>query len=587
MMGAALMIPPSVPGSAPRSRGPLLRIRGQGFPLLAWVLATTLTLLVLYPLGRTVFSIGVSEQGLSGAIDSALKSRDLDLIIRNTATIVGLSVLLAAIIGSVFAWLSERTDASMGWVTRLLPIIPMLIPPVAGSVGWVTLGAPVAGYVNVFLRWVMGIFGSDITRGPLVIQSWYGAVFVYMLYLVPLVYITVAAALRNVDPAIEEAARSCGAKPAKVAMTITLPSVRPAIGAGVLLSLIYGLSLYSVPAVLLYSAGTEVLSVRIVNLMREYPPRIGTAMGLGVLMMATIGTGLWLQRRMLRRSRFATIGGRSARPMPIRLGVLRLPARILMVGYIVFTALLPLFGLLVVSLQPFWNANVQWASLTTFRYQELLSSSTQARQALVNSITISTYGATVAMIVAAVVSVYAGRRMSSAVGRITDFTTKLPGAVSNVIIGVAFIGAFAGPPFRLSGTLLILFLAYIVITLPQSSFNASAAYAQVGRDLEEASLASGATQGRTFRKIIIPLMIPGLAAGWAMVFVLMAGDVTASALLAGPGNPVVGSFMLDQVNFGTYGMLTAVGVLLVLLSAVVVFSFLWVSRRMGVGRSRE
>jgi len=586
-VSAVVTAPPVGPAERPGARSPLRALRGKGFQTVALTLAAALVLLVLYPIGRTVLSIALSEQGLSGAIESAMRSRDLGLIIRNTVLIVGLAVVLAAVLGSGFAWLSERTDASMGWVTRLLPIIPMLIPPIAGSVGWVTLGAPVAGYVNVFTRWIMQLFGSDITRGPFVIQSWYGAVFVYMLYLVPLVYITVAAALRNVDPAIEEAARSCGAKPAKVAWTITLPSVRPAIGAGVLLSLIYGLSLYSVPAVLLYSAGTEVLSVRIVNLMRDYPPRIGTAMGLGVLLMATIGTGLWLQRRMLRRSRFATISGRSARPMPIRLGVLKWPARILMIGYIASTALLPLFGLILVSLQPFWNANVRWSLLSTFRYQELLSSSTQARQALVNSITISTYGATVAMLIAAVVSVYAGRRMSSTVGRITDFTTKLPGAVSNVIIGVAFIGAFAGPPFRLSGTLLILFLAYIVITLPQSSFNASAAYAQVGQDLEEASLASGATQGRTFRKVVVPLMIPGLAAGWAMVFVLMAGDVTASALLAGPGNPVVGSFMLDQVNFGTYGMLTAVGVLLVLLSAVVVFTFLWISRRMGVGRSRE
>jgi iron(III) transport system permease protein len=562
-------------------------ISGRSFQVVAILLAVSLTLLVLYPLGRTFTSIAVSDEGLVGAMESAITSRDIGRILRSTALIVGLAVVLAAVIGSTFAWLSERTDASMGWVTRLLPIIPMLIPPIAGAVGWVTLGSPVAGYVNVFTRWIMRMFGSEIVRGPFTIQSWYGAVFVYMLYLVPLVYITVAAALRNVDPAIEEAARSCGARPARVARTITLPSVRPAIGAGILLSLIYGLSLYSIPAVLLYSAGTEVLSVRIVNLMREYPPRIGTAMGLGVVMMVTIGSGLWLQRRILRRSRFATISGRSARPTPIRLGILKWPARVLMIGYIASTALLPLFGLMLVSLQPFWNASVRWELLTMERYRELLSTSTQARQALINSITMSTYGATVAMLVAAIVSVYAGRRMSSAVGRITDFTTKLPGAVSNVIIGVAFIGAFAGPPFRLSGTLLILFLAYIVITLPQSSFNASAAYAQVGQDLEEASLASGATQARTVRKIVLPLMIPGLAAGWAMVFVLMAGDVTASALLAGPGNPVVGSFMLDQVNFGTYGMLTAVGVLLVLVSAVVVFTFLYISQRLGVGRSRE
>jgi iron(III) transport system permease protein len=96
------------------------------------------------------------------------------------------------------------------------------------------------------------------------------------------------------------------------------------------------------------------------------------------------------------------------------------------------------------------------------------------------------------------------------------------------------------------------------------------------------SLQLGAGELLTFGRIVLPLMVPGLAAGWALVFVLIAGDLTASAMLAGPGNPVVGQFMLDEVNFGTYGSLTTIAVALSLVSSVVVFAFLGITRRLDV-----
>lgn len=561
--------------------------RRRGFTVLAGVLAVFVTLLVLYPLGSTVLRIAASEQGIGGAVRDALAQPNLLNVLANTGIIVVSSVFFATIVGSGFAWLSERSDASIGWVTRMLPIIPLLIPPIAGSVGWIVLGAPVSGYVNVFLRWVASWFGVEMTEGPLTIHSWYGMIFVYTLYLVPLIFMTVAAALRNVDPALEEAARASGARPSKAARTVTIPSVKPAIGAGILLAIIYAFSLYSIPVALGRSAGIEVISVRIVSLMRVYPPNPGTAMALGVVVMVVIGIGLWLQRRLLRNNRFATISGRSARPMLVQLGIWKWPARAAMVGYVLLTAVLPVVGLLIVSTQPFWSASINWAATSLDRYVEMFTTSTAAGPALRNSVMIGAIGATLAMLIAAIVSAYSDRRMHSLIGRSTDFSTKLPGAVSNILIGIAFVAAFAGPPFRIGGTLLILLLAYLVITMPQASFTASAAYAQVGRDLEEASLSCGASEGRTFARVVLPLMIPGLTAGWAMVFVLMAGDITASAMLAGPGNPVVGAYMLDMVNFGNYGLLTTIATALVLVSTIVVFLFLRLSRGIGVGRLRS
>lgn len=566
--------------------GPPAR-RRRGFAVAAGSLAVGMMLLVLYPLGTAWIEAFTGEGGIAGAFRLAAEEPNIGRVLLNTVVVVLVSVVLAGVVGCTFAWLSERTDASLGWISRTLPILPMLIPPIAGAAGWVVLGAPAAGYLNSAIRGVLGLVGIELQRGPLTIHSWYGLVFVYVLYLVPLVFLQVAAALRNVDPSLEEASRSSGASPLRTLRDVTIPSVKPAVGAGGLLAIIYAFALFSVPVVIGYPGGIEVLSVRIVNLMRSFPVQLTTAVTLGLIMMAVIGSGLWLQRRLLRSNRFATISGRSARPTPIPLGRWKWPARILMIGYVLSTAVAPLVGLILVSVQPFWSGRINWGAMSLDRYFTLFSGAQTARQALINSVMLATVGATVAMIIAAIVAAYAARGGNSLIGRGADFATKLPGTVSNILIGVAFIAAFAGPPLRIGGTLLILFLAYIVITMPQASFSASAAYAQVGRDLEEASLSSGATQGRTFRRIVLPLMVPGLAAGWAQVFVLMAGDITASAMLAGPGNPVVGAFMLDEVNFGSYGSLTTIAVALILVSSVVVFTFLWLSRRIGLGQAHN
>ena len=571
----ARVVATAMPGGRRRRR--LLR-----FDVLAVVLALAATVLVLYPLGTTLGRVLFVDHGYRTMVDGVRSQRDLGDVLLNTLIVTVVSVVIATVIGCAFAWLSERTDAGMGWFTGLLPIFPMLVPPVAGAAGWIVLGAPAAGYLNVFLRKVADLFGVHMVRGPLDIGSWYGLIGVYVLYLVPLVFVTVAAALRNVDPALEEASRASGAGPGRTLRRITIPAVQPAVGAGILLAIIYALSLFSVGALIGYPAGIEILSVRIVYLMREFPVQLHAAVGLGFIVIAVIGFGLWLQRRLLRSNRFATISGRSARAVPLRLGFWRWPARIAMVLYVLMTAVIPIVALVLVSIQPFWSARINLSRANFNRYVDLFTGSQTAAQALRNSILLATIGATIVMLVAAVVSAYSSRRSSSLVGRAADFSTKLPGAISHILIGVAFIGAFAGPPFNLAHTLTILLLAYIVITLPQASFAASAAYSQVGRELEEASLTAGASQMRTFGRIVLPLMVPGLAAGWALVFVLIAGDLTASAMLAGPGNPVVGQFMLDEVNFGTYGSLTTIAVALSLVSSVVVFAFLGITRRLDV-----
>ena len=116
---------------------------------------------------------------------------------------------------------------------------------------------------------------------------------------------------------------------------------------------------------------------------------------------------------------------------------------------------------------------------------------------------------------------------------------------------------------------------------PQSTLTANAALVQVGTQLSEASLVSGAGAGRTFWHIMLPLMTPGLFAGWVMLFVLIAGDITASSMLAGSRNPVAGFVILDLWTNGAFPPLAAFAVIVTIAMTTVVLLSLFITRQRG------
>lgn len=535
--------------------------------------------LILYPLGHVLIATFFPGGRFDAAPFQTVFQSDLAALLWNTVTAVGAAALAAVVIGSLFAWLSERTDIGLSRVGGVLPVLPLLVPPIAGAIGWVLLGAPRSGFLNAWSNNLAGWLNLP-APGPIIdIFSMPGLVFVYTIYLVPHVYLTVTAALRNLDPTLEEAARISGAGPLRTLCTITLPAVLPQVIAGGILALIAGFALFSVPLVIGGQAGIEILAVRIVRLMTAaFPPRVGEAMILGLLIVAVIGLSWWVQRLVLRRRGFATIGGKGQRVVAVRLGLLKWPLRALLGAYVMIASVLPVTALVLVSLQPFWSPNVVWGRLGLQNYTSLFESAF-VRQGLLNSLMLGVSAATVGMLLAAVIVFWTERNRDRSAAAFVDATTKLPAAVSNLVIAIAFIAAFAGPPFHLHGTVMMLFLAYIVLYTPQSTLTAHAALVQVGPQLSEASLVAGAGPGRTFVHVTLPLMTPGLVAGWTMLFVLIAGDITASSMLAGSRNPVAGFVILDLWTNGAFPPLAAFAVVVTAAMTAVVLASRWLTRR--------
>jgi iron(III) transport system permease protein len=553
--------------------------------VLAIAVLAGITFFVAYPVVVLVEQvIADAAAGKSLGITSAIWS-----VLGNTALIVGCSSVFALALGSALALINERTDGGIRGIGSFMPVAPLLLPSITGILGWVVLFDPRVGIVNVVLRAALGL-GDQNGEGPFDIYSLQGMLFAYTIHMLPTVYLVVAAALRNLDPSVEEASRISGAGPFSTWMRVTLPAIRPALFEAWLLTIINGIALFSVPVILGTNARIEVVSVSIWTYLTHYPPNQQAALVLAAGLLMVVWLLRLIQWQFLPSGRQAVIGGRGVRRAPSRLGYFRYLAKALVVAYILVALVLPVLGLLMVSLEPFWTANIPWSRLSLVNFQKVLSQNPATIRALANSLLLSVTGATLFMSVAAFLMLFA--RQSSedgsganrllrriGFGKVIDLVTSMPATLPHSLIGVAFILAFSRWPFDLYGTIWILLLAFFVMEMPYAAAAARSAVSFIGRELSESSRVFGASEGGTMWRVMLPLALPGLAAGWVLIFIKILGEVTASAILSGSSNQVVGSVLLDLWQQGSFPMMTAFALIIWLITSALVICVLWLNNR--------
>lgn len=555
-------------GTRPRSakKGVALGARYSPFAIWIAVLALVTAALVAYPIGLMTWRvIGAGSDGWVKLFNEFYFGR----MVFDTTIVVGSTAILSVSLAALLAWINERTDAGIGAVGEALPLLPLLLPTVATAMGWVLLAIPNVGFLN-------SLFDTMGTPWDLNIYTMPGLIFVYVMVTVPYAYLPILAAFRTLDPSLEEAARVSGAKPLKVFFTVSIRAIAPALLAGLVLVGAVALSLYSVPVIIATRPGIEMLSVRIVSAIRgRFPPAYDIA-GMLSILLALILVGLWLlQRRSLSSGRFATVGTRGAGGSIARLGKWKWPLRSAVLLYISFSAVLPIAALVLVSFQTFWSGDIigDW---TLDNYLAVFG-----RSLGLNAVRNTAFHAFVTggltVLIASSLMIYATRR-GSLLGKFSQGIALVPAAITNTVFGVAFILAFAGPPFNLGGTTLIIALAFFIVYLPYASIATEVSVASVDRSLEEASSLSGASEGTTFRRILIPLILPGVFAAWALVFVRIVGDLSLAVMLATPETAVVGFLLIDVWEAGTFGVVAALSLIMTAMTIPVVMVMLWLGR---------
>lgn len=488
--------------------------------------------LVLYPLAWLLIgSLQSSSRGSSATISAYLNVVQAPYfaeIVWNTTIMATGTTITSVFIGAPLAWIVTRTDTPMKSLLQLMSVVPFITPPVLAAISWSYLGSPNSGMINLVWQSLSG------STDPLVdIYSMTGLIWVMSLSLAPYVFIFTSIALENMDPALENASYIAGSGPVSTTLRVTLPLMAPAIISGALLVLIQSLEVFAIPATIGTPAGIYVFVTQIYQLIGDLPPNYSEAAALSLPLLIVCGLALAFQTRLLGKGRsYATVGGKAIRPQLIQLGGWRYVTLAYALAYILVSAVLPylvfVYGALIKSSgMPPVMENLTLQNITDFFTG---SSSSMIIRAISNSLVLSLSGATIAIAVAALVAYFVNRGRWWGKGTL-DFIALIPVAVPGAVLSIGLLWAYLRPPFELYGTLTILLIAYVTRHLPFGVKSITTTIVQVSEELERAAVISGAHWSRMFRRVLIPILMPGLVSGWVLMFVSMMRELSASIML--------------------------------------------------------
>jgi len=549
--------------------------------------SATIVYLTLVPLGVMIF--GSFQSGLPGSLtpvtlenySRAFSSPALYRAILNSFLYAVGSGVVSFSLGAYLAWLTERTDLPFKGLVYSSVLGAMMIPGVLFTIAWILLLAPEAGLINVWARMLFGL-----SEAPLNPYGMAGMIFVSGLDDFYMPFLFMAAALRSMDPALEEASAVSGAGVLRTFSRITFRLMLPAVFAVCLLIFIRGLEDFEVPALLGIPAGIYVLSTEIYLSVRRPPTDFNLAATISMFYLLVAMGGLYLYFKSTRMSeRFAVITGKGFQPRRIRLGRWRLPALVSALSLITLAVYLPLLVLAWTSLLP-WYAPPSWevVKVLTFKNFRWLIGDPMILSALNNNFIVGVSAAVGATLFGSVISWIVIRTRIRG-RRILDGIAFSATAYPSMVLGLALIWFYVTVPIPVYGTLWILVIAYVTKRLPTSTRICSAVMTQIRSELEEASEICGATFLKTFRRVILPLLVPGLFVSFVSTMTLTFKALSLPILLGHAGTELIPLLIFDLFESGRYSEVAALGCVTIVIVTVLTVLFRGISQRFGLSAS--
>lgn len=508
----------------------------------------------------------------------------------DTSYFVGGSVIISLVIGFALAWLIERTDLPYRRMFFVLILMPAIMPGLVRAQAWLLMLAPKTGIFNQAIRavlpfWDTGPINPFSFPGMILVQGLGGATFFFLL---------LGAVLRNMDGALEEASEASGGNKFQTLRRITFPIMLPGILAVVMLNIIITVGQFEVPLLFGLGAGASIFSLRIwlplccgAYGLPEYG--VAAAYALNFLMI-TYGLFYFYSRLTRQANKYATVTGKGYRPSRMRLGQWKYAAMAMLFGYLIITFIIPLIVLIWASLFPFfyqmsWDNLLNKATLDAYR---VVLRDEQFWGGLWRTFVVASLSATIAVGLSMVIAWAVVRGKRGPVNRMLDLFASSSVAIPSTVAAFAFFLFYivVGKWIPIFGTIWILVLAY--------SFRVSVAYRnsyagilQINRELEEASATSGASQFSTFRRILIPLLLPHAVAAWLLLFLLGSHEFTIAVFLADADSNTLPVVLYNRLTTSGGGassppQAAAMGVMFTILVAALAFLVRWFVSRRGI-----
>jgi iron(III) transport system permease protein len=537
------------------------RLEGLDRSLPVWVAAAAaLVALMALPLGWLGYMSVSAEKGTTlGHYREVFRDPALRTALWNTLVLAFWTGIASVAVGTPLAWLTARTNVPAKKLIRALVMASFVTPPFLGAFAWVMLAGPNAGVLNKLWRDVTG------AADPLVnIFTMPGLVFVVTAYTFPYVYIMLANTLALIASDLEDAAAIHGASRVMVALTITLPLVAPAMVSGFILAVLQALALFGSPAILALPAGFHTITTQVWSFF-HFPPKVEQAAAVSIPLLLATALLLLLQKRLLGRRGYASVGGKGGQRRTILLGLWRWPAFAAVMAVMACTIVLPYGILAKAAFSRAWAQPLSLDNLTLANLTFTLFEYSATKGAILNTIELGVATATVGAVLVALLSYVTNRRL--VIGhQLVAFLALAPVVIPGVVLAVALFIAYTRPPFVLYGTLAILFIAYLTKEMPVGYAQSDATFRGIPADLEEAGRILGAGRLRILRDVTAPLARSGIIAAWCFIFIGVIRELSASIILFTPNTKVMSVVIFDLKEEGQFGAIAVLGLVMLALT---------------------
>ncbi|MFE4076856.1 ABC transporter permease [Peribacillus sp. YIM B13477] len=547
-------------------------IKNRDTRLTVWLLIPVVLVLiayVLYPSLRT-FIESLQKDGtisLGNYQDFFVQESKTNLeALWNSVYISLLSVLVSALIGIPLAFIFNRYDFPGRSFFSSAAILPIVLPSLVGVMAFMFL----YGESGLIPNAIKDLFGLD--KVPFKIGGVSGILIVHAYTMYVYFYMTVSAAINKIDPSLEEAAFNLGANKLKVFWKVTFPLLTPAIVAASLLVFMISMASFSAPFLL--AGGYRVLSLQIYFSKINGDMEIAATQSV-ILSIVSISFLLfmrWYQNRKDYRMASKGIGAhRGEVKNPVMKWVMVVTG---VIGVIIL--LLPHFTILLLSLVPDGTWTFQtYPTVFNVENYRLLFEDPNIFKPLRNSLLMA-FIATLANLVFGVIASYVLVKRKFVGKSFVDILVMIPWALPATVIGMNLIFAFNEPSVFsfgqiLVGTFWILPLAYFIRHIPLVVRSTNAVLEQLDDSIEEAARNLGAKWFYTFRRVIFPIIMPGVLSGTLLAFIESVGEFPTSVLLYTISNRPISIEIMNQLRMFNMGQAAAYGMIQITLIVIVLF----------------
>ena len=475
----------------------------------------------------------------------------------NSMSVTACVTVLAILIGAPMAYLTSAFQIRGKRLVDVLIIVSMLSPPFIGAYSWILLGGR-SGVVTTFLTEQLGISVPTIYGFP-------GILLVRTLKLYPFVYLYVSGALKSIDVSLSEAAESLGCNPLKKVFTIVLPLITPTVLAGGLLVFMNALADFGTP--MLIGEGFVVMPVLIYSeFVSEMGGQANFAAALAAIMVVLTCLIFLGQKYVVNKKSFTMSALRPMKPAALS----PMPS-FLAHGFIYVLVFLSIIPQLTVVYTSFMKVNgVVFAPGFSFDSYRIIFD--KLGTAITNTYL---YGlaAIVVIVILGMFIAYLATRRRNLITSIIDTFTMFPYIIPGSVLGITLLLAFNKPPMVLSGTAVIIVLAFVVRRLPYTLRSSAAILYQISPAVEEASISLGCSPMKTFFKVTAIMMLPGVMAGAILSWITVINELSASVILYTGGTRTMSVSIYTEVIRASYGTAAALSSILTLTTIISLMIF--------------